>query len=271
MTGHGECHRPPVKSRHIPMPVEAFHRLPWDLGWKYEYWDGQAHVTPREHAVQVTLDLAPRPASSPPGLRAPRAADAPRLLRAYLASFADGIEYCDWTSPAIRGHARKTLCGYFDGARGKPFLGASRVVSSAAGSARSIAGAALVVAAGRGRARLDLLFVVPRERRRGLASAMVADAVGVLHRAGLQVLESAYVLGNMESEAWHRGFGFREEPDWLLARLKLAQARHDLERREREGDLSPEERAQLVRALAEHRAEVARLEAQGYPKFTHHD
>jgi GNAT superfamily N-acetyltransferase len=94
-------------------------------------------------------------------------------------------------------------------------------------------GAALVVASGEGRARLDLLFVIPGQRRRGVASAMVAGAVEVLRKAGVKTLESSYVLGNTASEAWHRRFGFREEPDWLTARLRLTHAQHELERRER--------------------------------------
>ena len=40
-----------MRSQHLPMTVEAYHRLPWKIGWKYEYWDGQVHITPRYNIV----------------------------------------------------------------------------------------------------------------------------------------------------------------------------------------------------------------------------
>jgi GNAT superfamily N-acetyltransferase len=249
------------------MSIDAFRELVWEPGWKYEYWDGCAHVTPREHAVRVTLDLATPGSSARTGLRPPTPADAPRLLSAYLRSFADNIEYCDWEPRAVRRHAREVICGYLQGKRGEPLLGASRIAPLRPGRSRSLAGAALVVASGEGRACLDLLFVIPSERRGGLASAMVAGAAEALRGAGYGTLESAYVLGNGASEAWHRRFGFQEETDLLTARLRLLHARQELERQERAGSLNRAERARLHAALDEHRAQVTRLEAEDRARF----
>lgn len=105
-----------------------------------------------------------------------------------------------------------------------------------------------------------MLFVSPRYHRRGIASALVATTLHELHREGFKTLESSYYLGNEASRAWHRNFGFEEEPDLLLARLYHAQVRHELWRREKIGGLTQEEREQLLCQTEYSKLEVARLE-----------
>lgn len=53
-----------VESRHTPMTSEAFHRMEWGLGWKYEYWNGCAHSSPRAAAMSCVLKVAPRTTAS---------------------------------------------------------------------------------------------------------------------------------------------------------------------------------------------------------------
>src|SRR5206468_3554338 len=95
-----------------------------------------------------------------------------------------------------------------------------------------IVGAALIVEAAPRQPALDILFVSPRKRRSGIASALAGAAMNELHTAGLKTLESAYVLGNEESRAWHQKFGFLEEPDLLSAQLYYRHAQHELQRHE---------------------------------------
>src|SRR5438876_4350 len=49
-----------VKSEHSEMSIEEFELLPIRAGWKYEYWDGRAHITPREHGVIVAIPVTAR-------------------------------------------------------------------------------------------------------------------------------------------------------------------------------------------------------------------
>ena len=54
-----------MRSQHIPMTWEEYERHEWRFGWKHEYWDGQAHFTPRHNLVFVRTPVEPRGAISP--------------------------------------------------------------------------------------------------------------------------------------------------------------------------------------------------------------
>ena len=41
----------------IPMSYEAFDTIEHLLGWKTEYWDGHAHLTPRSMGVGTCLNF----------------------------------------------------------------------------------------------------------------------------------------------------------------------------------------------------------------------
>jgi len=247
----------PMQSRHVPMSVEEYELLPFEPGWKCEYYDGQAHFTPRDHPVITTLQIAPRSFNAPCLLRPAQSADADKLMAAYLAAFAETIEYCDYTEAKLEKAARRTLTGHFSGKRGNP-LSASRVAVDPHNTGKLL-GAALLIA-GRNCARLDLLFVHPAWQGRGTATALLADAVNHLHFQGAGRLLSRYHIGNDASRRWHQRFGFVEEPDLQRARLYCAAARQELWRRERLGDLTPKERARLQAELDVWQAQVDELE-----------
>jgi len=102
-------------------------------------------------------------------------------------------------------------------------------------------GAALVTLE-EGWALLDVIFVAAHWQRRGVASALAATAVNALVEFGsIRTFVSRYHLGNEVSRAWHHRFGFVEEPDLLVARLRYRAAsdeharnhwRHEVERLE---------------------------------------
>jgi hypothetical protein len=79
---------------------------------------------------------------------------------------------------------------------------------------------------------------------------------------------SRYHIGNDASRRWHQRFGFIEEPDLQRAQLYCTAARQELWRRERMGNLTPEERARLQAELDAWQAQVNELEQradeQGY-------
>jgi len=245
------------------MTFEEYELLPREPGWKCEYWDGHAHLSPRHQSALATIEVKPRPVDPSCLLRPVSPDDEAQFLPIYFAAFGDTIEYCDYQPKKIKALAREALRGFFTGARGQP-LTASRlaVASPSAGEAgeERVVGAALIVAKDDGAPMLDLLFVSPDCQRRGLATALVSASINELHQRGEPRLLTRYHVGNEQSRAWHRKFGFVEEPDLMLARLYLAVARHELRRREKMGDLTPSEREALLSERERWRAQVDELE-----------
>lgn len=210
--------------------------MPWRFGWKHEYWDGHAHLTPRQHHFHVRVCIearAPRgvPTSAPHHLRIRTVgqADAPELVHAFIGLFQDGVEFCDWPVEKVREHARRNITDFLSGLRGRPLISSSRLAIDERG--RTV-GAALLTGREEG-PTLDLLMVRPGSRRRGIARALVGAAVeGLCERGTTGVLRSAYCIANEESARWHRAFGFEEEPDLHLARLRRAFYAHETSRYE---------------------------------------
>lgn len=250
-----------VKSEHPEMSMEEFELLPMRPGWKYEYWDGRAHITPRENSVIVAMPVTARRASTSFVLRRVSSDDALELTAAFLEAFVDSVEYCDWKTDKINKAADKAIRSHFSGARGRPHI-ASRVAMAFDRGLRrdSIVGAALLTQAPR-YPILDLLFVRPAWQRLGIATALMSNAMNELHDLGETLLKSAYHAANEGSMNWHHRFGFAEEPDLLRARLYASSARHELWRREKIGGLNHSEKARLRDEADSWEQEVERLEA----------
>ena len=237
-----------MRSQHIAMSWEQYERLPPHPGWKHEYWDGVAHITPRSCFAVVRIDVHPRSFRSPLELRAVAAADETSLTSAYLDAFRDAVEYCDWEEDSIARSAGKNVRAYCAGRRGEPLFGSSCLASDRAAqdTTEAVAGAALLVRTDDGHPMLDMLFVRPIGQRRGLATDLLSWCLEELHLRGETILRSRYHLANDASQAWHRKFGFTEEPDLSLAQLYLRCAAQELRRRESAGGLSDEERRRLL-------------------------
>jgi RimJ/RimL family protein N-acetyltransferase len=254
-----------LRRRSVKLTYEEYELLPFEPGWVCEYHNGRAHFMPRYHPVVTTLQITPRQAEAACPLRPARPDDAAALLEAYVAAFGVSIEYCEDTPEQLASAARRALAQHFSGERGNP-LAASRVAVDPQ-APEKLLGAALLTS-GKDSARLDLLFVHPRWQGRGLASALVAEAVNQLYRFGERKLMSRYHIGNEASRAWHQRFGFREEPDLRRAQLYLQAAQHELWRRERLGLLNTVARQLLTAEAAQWEAEVERLSViqaeQGY-------
>ena len=101
-------------------------------------------------------------------------------------------------------------------------------------------------------------MVRPSFRRRGIASALVGAAVDELRAEGATVLRSAHCVANEESVLWHRAFGFEEEPDLHLARLRRAFFFHEMSRHEGLGTAEARREHARLKSLYEfwsHRSE----------------
>lgn len=245
------------------MSIEDYHRLPFSLVWKQEYWDGHLVETPREVVVHATLPVTPGAAPGPLPLRAANPEDEPRLLPCFRASFVDAFEYCDYPPEKFEQSARESLGHFFAGLFHRPLLAASRIAVAPPGGpdAGQPVGAALVLEQDEGWALLDMIFVAPNWQRRGLATALAAATVNALHESGAhRTLVSRYHLGNEASGAWHHRFGFADEPDLRLAQLRLRATEHELRRHHDMNTLTPELERELTSAREYARRDVDRLQ-----------
>ncbi len=251
-----------MRSQHIPMTWQEYELQPMQLGWKYEYWDGQTHISPRHNVVTVTVRVQPRTVNTSCTIRPVLASDEPELIAAYIAAYSDTIDFCDWQIEQIEAAAQKDIANFFAAKRGTP-LPASCVAVAPHHQHHtpSVVGAALIIGQEEQPPLLDMLFVLPEFHRRGIATALVATALDTLHGSGAEILLSRYMLGNEESRVWHQHFGFIEEPDVMLARLYYRHAQHELQRQQQSGNLSEKDREVLSVECARWHARVEELEA----------
>ena len=203
-----------MRSRHITMSIEEFRLLPRDPGWKYEYFDEMAHITPRARLATVRLGVGSRPLKPPLPLRGVVASDQEGLVAAFVAAFADSADYCDVPREGISCSAQECLRDFHAGARGEALPSSCVAIDDAAEDpVEVVAGAALVTRAKDGCPLLDMLFVRPSWQRRGLATALVSWSLRELVAEGEATLRSRYLLANEPSQAWHQQFGFTLELD----------------------------------------------------------
>jgi len=251
-----------MRSEHIAMSWEQYEQLPPHPGWKHEYWDGVAHITPRSRFAVVRIDVHPRSFRSPLELSAVAAADETSLTSAYLDAFRDTVEYCDWEEDAIARSAGKNVQGYCAGRRGEPLFAGSFLARDPTpqDDTEAVVGAALLIRTEDERPMLDMLFMRPRWQRRGLATALLSRCLEELHRREEPILRSRHHLANEASQAWHREFGFTGEPDLSLAQLYLRCAVQELSRRESAGGFSDEERRRLLAEQERWEGRVKELE-----------
>ncbi len=243
-----------MRSQCLPMTPTQFNLLPREVGWKYEYADGCAHIRPRPMAARLRAPVAPRPvAETGCRMRPLTVADTPALVRAFVDGFRDTVEYCDRSFAQVRWAGGDAVATFFAGRRGA-FHPASRLAVPP-DRPYLVAGAVLVVQKPDG-PFLDMLFIRRRWQRNGLGTALVGAVMNELARAGETHLGSAYNVANKPSIAWHRKLGFEELPDLMLARARGQVARHELWRREKIGGLTDEERLLLE-------AEVTRWDRLG--------
>ncbi len=224
--------------------------MPWRFGWKHEYFGGEAHITPRHDHVHVRFRGSVPSAELPNGtsMRPVSPEDAPELVEAFIETFEDGVEFCDWTEEMTHEHAEMNITEYFAGRRGEPMD-----LSCLATEENRIVGVALLCRRD-DESVLDLLMVRPDFRRRGIAHALVGSALGKLRERGEgKNLRSAHHVANEESTKWHRAFGFEEEPDLSLARMRRFFYAHEASRH-------PEGSEEFIRLEALHEKWSRRVE-----------
>lgn len=230
------------KKYKVKMSWEEYEQLPFDAGWKQEYWDGYLRLSPRHVTAVGKCRITEREVSETVPMREVTPADYDQLLAAYVKAFQPTIHFLYMRHGDIVRQAREDLDNFFSGKRGAPLFACSRV----AVARQRIVGAALINEGHVESPLLFLLFVAPHYQRRGIGKTLLQAAMNALHAEGHRVLRSQYHLGNHESRVWHNQMGFVEEPEPRVYRLLFQEAESELQWRKRQGNLTKAERQKLT-------------------------
>lgn len=208
------------------MSLDDFRRLPRQLGWRYEYIEGQVRISPGYQSVVALRPPGPLPRiTAPCTLRAVEPGDAPALESAYCEAFAHSVDFFEAPPEEICRSAGTDIRQSLHGGKCDEPLPASRLALDRG----RVVGAALLLRTPSRLPYLNLLFVVPERRRAGLASALFVAAMTALAGTDRVPILSQYRLANAASRAWHHRLGFIDQIDQNLARAYMMQAAERLE------------------------------------------
>jgi GNAT superfamily N-acetyltransferase len=226
-----------MKRKTIPMSFAEYEVLAYPFGWKAEYWDGQAHLTPREMGVTTRLDLMPRQQTTLQQhiLVQADSTYTDQMIAGYFEVFADSVEFCNWPLEEIQKSAERGIQRYFEGKKGDP-LPASVIALEP--NTQQLTGLALFVLKANQRPLLELLYVRSPFQRQGLATAMVSWGINRLIETEFHELFSTYHICNRQSRQWHHKIGFQDVYDPYYIRLKLGWLNHEIWRRQKLGVLT---------------------------------
>jgi GNAT superfamily N-acetyltransferase len=227
-----------MESQHISMSIEEFELMPHPFGWKAEYYNGQAHFSPRENHVYTKLTLEQREINESFQIVPLDQGFNEQIIAAFFEAFLDSVEFCNWPIESIRTHIAKNITNYFQGVRGKPLPASMMALepdtdSSAYAKGAQIIGIALFVQKEERDTELDLLFVKPAHQRRGIATQMVTKAGNILYQNGVRELRCAHHICNEQSRDWQHKYGFEIIPDQFYCRLKYSFYRHEVWQQEK--------------------------------------
>ena len=207
----------------MPVTAETFETLPRPPGWKYERWGGRLRLEPdwRYEAARYVGPLAERP--TPPGIDIGevREGEVDAATDAADEAFADGPDFFRFPVDTRWNDLRR---GIEDAVSLEP-----RWVRRAQRIARGRGGAVvglLLVREVVGGVVLETVAVRPAWRRRGLAAAMLRQALAILPD-GTEV-RSGWLVANRESGVWHRSVGFETIPTSVSAGSQLSVIRWDV-------------------------------------------
>ena len=193
------------------MSPEEFRALPRILGWKYEYYGGEGHITPRGCPVAAVLTIEDGGEATE---HVAPAENIRELRSLFAASFAGTVEYAEFTPERMAERAETSLNAHLAGRRGE-----ARPESRVFLRDGVAVGAALIVQKAHG-PHLDMILVHPEQRRGGVAGALLHSVLAALYQDGEKYLTSAYHLSNDPSRSWHRRMGFKEIPNEYAEQMR---------------------------------------------------
>ncbi|HEY4328492.1 MAG TPA: hypothetical protein VGN88_02055 [Phycisphaerae bacterium] len=205
----------------IVMPLEAWHRLPRNAGYKYEYVKGKAQITPEPKCCDVVLELESFRAAELEEwerweVRRLREEDWAELPEVMAAAFSGVAPFATLPEEEMRGAMADGLKHTRAGRDGELIPSACVALMGPWGNRDELQmmGAALVTlragetAVGEMTPLLAWIMVVPMVKRRGGGSVLLAAVVEELRRLGHKKLESVVCTGNHGSMTWHWHRGF---------------------------------------------------------------
>lgn len=211
---------PEVRPGSREMTVEAFHGLPLHPGWKCEYWDGRARLSPRHCPVGVERGVAVPEARGDLTVMPATEADEAPLRWVYAQAFLGSAEFVGADLATVRRCAQRDIRGHFE----KEPLPASCMAWPGRSRKGRPLGMMLVTREMvrylnmGGGPRLEVVAVRPDCQRQGVATALLAYVCRALSEGGHARVMSIYDLANEASRAWHHARGFAEIPNLLYRR-----------------------------------------------------
>lgn len=220
-----------MKSLKLKMTFEEYDTMPWRFGWKHEYWDGYARVTPRYDSILVKMSVKPRAVETAARIVNIEQISVKNLEKLFFDSFVETVEYCDYKRADVKKSAAKNIEKFFSGERGEPVL----ELSCAAILDDELAGAALITKRKYG-VKLEILFVQPKFHGKNIATALAATVLNDLSARGVTAFWSEHRACNQPSARWHQTFGFEEVPDLRIAQMRYYYFKHEVWRLEKLGE-----------------------------------
>ena len=215
----------------IPMTIEEFEVCEVPFGWKDEYCDGFAYITPRQQGVMMKIPVDQRNVETIAEIKPISEASKRELVELFYESFVDSIEYVNRTEEDVKRNAAREIRNFFEGKRGIPQLELSKI---AVMDNRKV-GACLVSKYKFGY-KDEIIFVHPKYQRKNIGNALAAAVLNDLDELGEEIFWSEHHICNELSASWHRKFGFTEETDIVTARLRENYYRREVYRYEKFND-----------------------------------
>jgi predicted N-acetyltransferase YhbS len=212
------------------MTLTEFDALPHRLGWKHEYWDGAARLSPEESAIAEFRRPITTPVKSTYSnnwiVRPIQRDDSAALIELFLRAFESADEFAGYSESSFRSRAAESVARFFARDMSTATTHAShetrlsdwKEVSFVVEDAQQLIGAALIREVRLGPI-LEPIMIAPAYQRRGVGSALLATTLNKLRvmasqdKAPLEYLYSRCHLSNPHSLAWHTIMGFEEMPN----------------------------------------------------------
>lgn len=233
-----------MPSIEMAMSFAEFEQLPRNAAYKYEYWDGKAHLSPRPKTMHATLDLTTYaiPHGDLPPADAYAISAASRDLHAELAElFADAFGQTQPFASLPEGTrlvaAEESLRRAFAGDEGPWLENASFVARRRA--CGTLVGAILLTripegdpsefdtyrwrdpppgASPTGQPHITWIFTHPFYKGDGVGTSLLVAAVERLRAEGHRRLLTTFIAGNDSSMLWHWRNGFQLAPYYASKR-----------------------------------------------------
>ena len=242
------------------MTWEEFEVAEIPLGWKAEYWDGHAYITPRHHGVMMKIAVEPREIKNSVEVKPISETTPESLSKLFYSSFVKSIEYIGRTKYSIKKSSIKEIERFFGGKRGIPQLELSKI----AFSKDKLVGACLVSKYKYG-FKDEILFVHPKHQRKGIGNALVSSVLNDLHKLWEKTFWSEHHISNEISASWHRKFGFTEVPDLMTLQYRRRYYKHEIYRQNH--FVNFENIPQLEAKWKEVESEIERIEKLDKEKY----